>query len=261
MTDTSLTEETTAQSMDWFGRVVSVLAFLVCAFGVYVLGDYILSRPAAQVLVVESQLSKPEQRFIASQLNDKVEGNFFTADIQQLQSQVADIGWVEAVRISRQWPNGLIVQAVPRHPVARFGSTRFLSQDGTIFEPLDDDLVLVNQANLPMMYGPDYKTAEMMQQYRQVNDWFKTSDMRVTEVSLTDRMTWFFKFNTGMRVIVDRENAHAKLYRLSTLSQAQLKPVWNKIAAVDLRYRNGMSVLWKGNKKPTEFNQTRINQL
>lgn len=262
MTNIEQTEnESLTQSNDWAGRFVSLLAVVVCLFGVFVLGNYIVSRPAARILVKEELLTKPEQQFIARQLANRVEGNFFTANIHTLKDEVSKIDWVKAVSVSRQWPDGLVVEVVPRHPVARFGSTRFLSQDGTIFQPLDDNKALIDKASLPMIYGPDFKTADMMQQYRQVNAWFEKAGMQIKEISLTDRMTWFFKFDNGMRVIVDRENAQAKLFRLSILSQTQLQSVWAKVSAVDLRYRNGMAVLWKGNRKPTEFNQAEINRL
>lgn len=241
--------------VDMVSWVMYLAAFLVSAFGVFVVSQYVLSRPAAQVLIKENELTTQQQRHIAQVITDQVVGNFFTADIVSLRNQVASIDWVKDVRIVRQWPNGLAVNAVARHPIARFGSERFISQDGTVFNQLQ----LQQATDLPMMYGPKHKTADMMQQYRQVNDWFREANMSLDEVSLTDRMTWFFKFDNGMRVIVDRDNTQAKLYRLSVLSRAQLQPVWSRIDAVDLRYRNGMAVLWKDNKKPAEFTQARLN--
>ena len=46
----------------------------------------------------------------------------------------------------------------------------------------------------------------------------------------------------------------SKLQRLSHLAQTDLKPVWPKISAIDLRYRNGLSLQWKNAIPPKIVN-------
>ena len=55
-------------------------------------------------------------------------------------------------------------------------------------------------------------------------------------------MTWFMQFDSGLRVIVDQDQTMSKLQRLSYLAQSDLKPVWAKVSAIDLRYRNGLAI-------------------
>jgi cell division protein FtsQ len=67
-------------------------------------------------------------------------------------------------------------------------------------------------------------------------------------------MTWFMQFDSGLRVIVDQDQMMSKLQRLSYLAQSDLKPVWNQIAAIDVRYRNGLSIQWKSSVPPKIVN-------
>ncbi len=76
------------------------------------------------------------------------------------------------------------------------------------------------------------------------------STIRLKELYLTERMTWFMQFDSGLRIIVDKDQTMSKLQRLRHLAQSDLKPVWSKISAIDLRYRNGLAIQWKNSIPP-----------
>lgn len=69
--------------------------------------------------------------------------------------------------------------------------------------------------------------------------------LKVEEVILTPRMTWLFRFDNGLRVLVDKDSTSEKLYQLSILLMHQLKPRLPNIQTIDLRYKNGMTLTWK----------------
>lgn len=235
------------QNQERFGYVLSWLFFLLAAavflFGCYAAYQGIVTRPQANVMLVNSNLSSQRQQDVKNQLNNAVQGNFFTADLHHVKAQVADLDWVKSVKVSRQWPNGIAVDILPRHAVARFGSERLMSGDGKVFS--GEDLRSAAYQSLPLLYGPKDKSAQMMRQYYQINQWFANTGLKLSELSLTEQMTWFLKFDNGLRVIVDKENSQAKLFRLSQLLTHQLAPVSKNIEAVDLRYRNGMAISWQ----------------
>ena len=94
----------------------------------------------------------------------------------------------------------------------------------------------------------------MMRRYNEINQLFLPQGIRLKELYLTERMTWFMQFDSGLRIIVDKDQTMSKLQRLSHLSQSDLKPVWSKISAIDLRYRNGLSIQWKNSIPPKIVN-------
>ena len=94
----------------------------------------------------------------------------------------------------------------------------------------------------------------MMRRYNEINQLFLPVNVRLKELYLTERMTWFMQFDSGLRVIVDQDQTMSKLQRLSHLAQSDLKPVWSKISSIDLRYRNGLAIQWKNSTSPSIIN-------
>ena len=110
--------------------------------------------------------------------------------------------------------------------------------------------------DLPLLFGPIGKTAYVMEQYRSFNDRFRVLGLKVVELHLTERRTWFLRFDTGMQLILDQNQINDKLQRFLWLYERELTPYADRIASIDLRYRNGLAVAWKeGQAVPVSNNQ------
>ncbi len=230
----------------WWGSwLLVVLAVLLCAVGVWAVANTIKHAPAATVEVA-GDLTPLQQKLLADQVQPLVKEGFFTTDLETLRDQALTLPWVDRVVVTRRWPNGMVVRATPRHPIARWGSGRLLSDSGHIFV----EASYVDRRDLPLLHGPAMYSVQLMQQYRQINQWFAPLGMQLRELHLTERMTWFMQFNTGTRVIVDQDQTLTKLQRLSQLGLTDLKSVWPNVVAADLRYRNGIALQWKNAQLP-----------
>ncbi len=234
------------ERLSWFGSwLLLLLAFVLCVLGVLRLVQTIQAEPAAMITVA-GELSTRQRAVLTEQLQPLVKAGYFTADLTQIRDGALSKPWVDQVTVTRHWPNGIVVRVLPRHAVARWGSGRLLSDQAVVFveaEPVD-------RRDLPMLHGPASQSQLMMQQYQQINQWFAPLGMRLQELHLTERMTWFMKFDSGLRVIVDQEQTHTKLQRLSYLAKQGLNDAWPHIAAIDLRYRNGMALQWRTGRAP-----------
>ncbi len=230
----------------WWGSwLLVVLAILLCAVGVWAVLDTVKKAPAATVEVV-GDLSPLQQQLLAKKLQPLVKEGFFTSDLESLRDAALTLPWVDRVVVTRHWPSGMVVRATPRHPIARWGSGRLLSDSGHIFV----EATYVDRRDLPLLHGPAMYSVQLMKQYRQINQWFAPLGMQLRELHLTERMTWFMQFNTGMRVIVDQDQTFTKLQRLSQLGLTDLNLVWPEVVAADLRYRNGIALQWKNAQLP-----------
>lgn len=230
----------------WWGSWLLVLvAVVLCAIGLWAMLNTIKQAPAAKVEVV-GELDANQQQLLQTQLQPLVKQGFFTSDLEVLRDRALTLPWVDRVAVTRHWPNGIVVRATPRHPIARWGSGRLLSDSGHIFV----EATYVDRRDLPVLHGPSRYSVQLMQQYRQINQWFAPLGMQLRELHLTDRMTWFMQFNNGMRVIVDQDQTLTKLHQLSRLGLSELKAQWPNIVAVDLRYRNGLALQWKNAQPP-----------
>ncbi|OTG95700.1 cell division protein FtsQ/DivIB [Acinetobacter sp. ANC 3832] len=230
----------------WLLMIVACMVLIVGMFGLYKL---ITNAKVATLQIVGAD-SAIEKQQLTQHLAPIVKDNYFTSDLELIRDQALQISWVDRVVVSRAWPNSIRVRVMPRHAIARWGTGRLLSDGGEIYT----EAVIKNHSQLPLLHGPLSQSKVMMRRYNEINQLFLPVNLRLKELYLTERMTWFMQFDSGLRVIVDQDQTMSKLQRLSHLAQTDLKPVWPKIAAIDLRYRNGLSIQWKNSIVPKIIN-------
>jgi cell division protein FtsQ len=225
----------------WGSWFLLFLALVLCGMGGWGIVHRLLHAPVAQVIVT-GDIDAVEENVLQQKIQPLMQKNYFTADLVAIRDAALSFSWVESVMVTRHWPDGLIVRVIPRQPIARWGSGRLLSGQGIIFNEAAHN----DHLDLPLLHGPSGQSLIMMQQYQKINQWFAPLGLHLKELYLTDRMTWFMSFDSGLRVIVDQEQTNLKLQRLSELAQGndRLHQLWPRIASVDLRYRNGMAIQW-----------------
>lgn len=225
------------------------IAILICALGVYALYKVMTDAKQAE-LNVTGQISITEQKLLYQHVDPILTENYFTSDLGLIRDRALQLPWVERVVVARHWPDGIVLRVTPRHPIARWGTGRLLSDAGVVFSQPE----MTNTKHLPLLHGPSSQSQLMMQRYHQINQLFSPLNIRLKELYLTERMTWFMQFDSGLRLIVDQHQTMMKLQRLSELAENELKPIWSMVAAVDLRYRNGMALQWKNSRPPKIVN-------
>ena len=231
------------------GWILLLIAFAVLAIGLYGLYKVMTDATVAQLQVVGTN-SDVENQQLAQYINPIITDNYFTSDLEQIRDQALKVSWVDRVVVSRAWPNAIRVRVMPRHAIARWGTGRLLSDNGEVFS----EAVPQSHPNLPLLHGPVSQSKMMMRRYNEINQLFHPASLRLKELYLTERMTWFMQFDSGLRIIVDQDQTMNKLQRLSHLAQTELKPVWSNISAIDLRYRNGLAIQWKNAAPPKIVN-------
>lgn len=233
-------------------KTVSSWLLLLIAIFVLVVGCYAFYRIITDAHVAELKVtgtrSAAETQQIMQHVLPSVTHNYFTSNLTEIRDKTLELNWVDRVVVSRAWPNAIRVRIIPNHPIARWGTGRLLSDSGVIFSEVSPK----KNNDLPMMHGPSAQSNMMMRRYNEINQLFMPLELRLTELYLTDRMTWFMQFDSGLRIIVDQDQTMSKLQRLSHLAQQDLQGVWPKIASIDLRYRNGLAIQWQ-NAQPAKI--------
>lgn len=231
------------------GWLLLVIAFVVLAAGIFGLYKVMTDARVADLDVVGTR-SDAEHRQVMLHVAPTLQNNYFTSDLEQIRDRALELSWVDRVVVSRAWPNAIRVRVMPRHAIARWGTGRLLSDSGDVFA----EVTPKNYQQLPLLHGPISQSKTMMRRYNEINQLFLPVNLRLKELYLTERMTWFMQFDSGLRVIVDQDQTMSKLQRLSHLAQSDLKPVWPQISAIDLRYRNGLAIQWKSTAPPKIVN-------
>lgn len=230
----------------WLFMLFAVLVLLAGCYGLY---RVITDARVASLDIVGTQ-STLEQQQLSKHLQPVLKNNYFTSDLELIRDQALQVPWVDRVVVSRAWPNSIRVRVIERHPIARWGTGRLLSDTGVVFTQAQ----MADYSHLPMLHGPMSQSKVMMRRYHEINQLFQPAHLRLKDLYLTERMTWFMQFDSGLRVIVDQDQTMGKLQRLSQLAQLDLKPVWSDIAAIDLRYRNGLAIQWRNSTAPKIVN-------
>lgn len=252
VTDTRATHKTAYGTSLAFSPRLQLLGytFLVGALAVggWLMMKTVRAMPAA-VISINPQTMSNATPLTTGQINElqqvvgtKADTNIYQVNLQDYKNKIEAISWVNQVDIKRDWEKGLVVTVIPRQPVAKYGSEKLIDAQGQVFTPPDPEVL-----NQPWMQlqGDVATSATVMQQSKQVTEWFRPLGLKLEEVILTPRMTWLFRFDNGLRVLVDKDNTSEKLYKLSLLLQNQLKPKLAQIESLDLRYKNGMAVTWR----------------
>lgn len=231
------------------GWLLLVVAMLSCMVGAYAFYQVMTEAKIAELKVIGAR-NAAEHRQLIAHVGPVVQDNYFTSDLPEIRDKALELSWVDRVVVSRAWPNSIKLRVMPRHAIARWGTGRLLSDSGDIFTEVQASQV----QHLPLLHGPTTHAKMMMRRYHEINALFLPTNLRLKELYLTERMTWFMQFDNGLRVMVDKDQTMSKLQRLSHLAHRDLKPVWSKIAAIDLRYRNGMAIQWKNATAPQIVN-------
>ncbi|EXA66352.1 MULTISPECIES: cell division protein FtsQ/DivIB [Acinetobacter] len=231
------------------GWALLCVALVVLAFGIFGLYKVMTDAQVAELKVAGTR-SAAEERQVMQYVSPIVTENYFTSDLESIRDRALELSWVDRVVVSRAWPDKIHVRVMPHHAIARWGTGRLLSDSGIIFTEVSPK----DYSALPLLHGPSTHANTMMRRYNEINQLFLPQGIRLKELYLTERMTWFMQFDSGLRVIVDKDQTMSKLQRLSHLSYSELKPVWSKISAIDLRYRNGLAIQWKNSIPPKIVN-------
>ncbi|MBF7681817.1 cell division protein FtsQ/DivIB [Acinetobacter sp. B5B] len=223
------------------GWIILLFAACIAVVGAY--GSYkVFTDARVANLEVVGTRSSVEEHTLIQNIQPFVNKNYFTVDLETIRDQSLQLPWVDQVVVSRAWPDAIKVRIIPRHAVARWGTGRLLSDAGVVFKEATPQ----DHQSLPLLHGPVNQAPFMMRRYHEINQLFRPYQLHLTELYLTERMTWFMQFDSGLRLIVDQDQTMSKLQHLSQLAGQDLQPVWSQISTVDLRYRNGLSIQWKG---------------
>ncbi|HRA91842.1 MAG TPA: cell division protein FtsQ/DivIB, partial [Acinetobacter sp.] len=196
------------------GWILLLIALAVLAVGLYSFYKVMTDATVAQLQVVGTN-SDLENQQLQQHLSPIIQDNYFTSDLERIRDQALTVSWVDRVVVSRAWPNAIRVRVMPRHAIARWGTGRLLSDNGDVFS----EAVVKTHPNLPLLHGPVSQSKMMMRRYNEINQLFHPANLRLKELYLTERMTWFMQFDSGLRIIVDQDQTMTKLQRLSQLAQ------------------------------------------
>ena len=209
------------------------------------------SMPVRQVVFAE-ELPHTRRAELEEALPPALRGNFFSLDLEAVRGELERLPWVRKVELRRVWPARLEVKVEEHRPAARWGEGRdeLVNSFGEVFAASAPEVEI---GTLPLLYGPPGTAPEVLKRYGEFVGDFKALEQRPVQVTLSPRLAWQVKLDSGMLVQMGREQQKspvaARLRRFVAFYPELVAKRAGQPAVVDLRYPNGFAMRVAGEGK------------
>lgn len=162
-------------------------------------------------------------------------GGFFTVNLPLIHHTFEQLAWVKEVRVRRRWPDKVDVNITEHKPLAKWGTSGIVSDQGVLFYGA------ISEA-LPVFIGPDNRAKEVAQAYEKYSQMLKKANLAIKQLQLTKRNAWQMVTNNGITIELGRTNMDVRMGKFIRAYNKHLVKLNRKIAYVDLRYPNGFAI-------------------
>jgi len=227
------------------GAILTLVLFLVAAGGVawVYAGMIAQERWPIKWLEVDGPFERVGAEQVRAVLTPLVTGSYFTVNTKQMQSLSEEMPWIAKASVEKHWPDTVQVTIAEFTPVAHWINGQLLSADGSTFTvPSADEM-----QGLAWLEGPDTQLEVVFENWKKFDNQLEQIGQQVERMSVDARGSWSAKLSSGTEVKFGKGDVFKNLDRLintwaSLMDDQELPPV-----TVDLRYTNGLAVLWPKN--------------
>jgi cell division protein FtsQ len=198
--------------------------------------------PINQV-VVHGEFSFLDPVALEQKIQHKLEGSFFTLDVDKLRSIIEEDSWIYAVSIRKEWPQKIHVYVVEQEVFAVWNNDLLLNNFGEVFYADGKEV----PESLPRLFGPAGNEKDVIKGYVQMQHLLDLHGFNVSEVVLSERYAWQLWLDSGIHLNVGRDEKMKRVQRFVDLYPLLQEYNEKAIAKIDLRYDIGLAVLWRDN--------------
>jgi len=240
------------QAVAWqqvFRHVVVVVALvMVITSSVYLQQDDTL--PIVHV-TVEGEFIHVDKAVLVAAVSPYVRGSFMSIDVAGIRAAGEALPWVKQIQVRRVWPDSLHLIVEEQVAVAQWGDKALINIKGeTFYSPK-----AAFPKGLAVLQGPQNSHAVVTKRYQQMSKVLDDNNLTIKNLSMDERRAWSITLSNGMKVVLGRADSEQRFKRFVRVFQSGLNQFESQIAEMDMRYTNGLSVIWKQGQKP-DFNGT-----
>ncbi|MEE9357722.1 cell division protein FtsQ/DivIB [Candidatus Vondammii sp. HM_W22] len=207
-----------------------------------------------KVIRIDGDFKHLDRRQLEGAIGRAMGGNFFTVDLDGIREAGLDLAWVDQVTVRRIWPDTLKMTVREEIPLARWGKQQLVNHQGGVFSPLPKEI----PQGLPELAGPEGSAAEVVTQFVAMNHQVAGLDLSIMRLNMDARRAWSLVFNQGLELKLGRSQQEERLTRFIRIYRLIAKSEeTQRMKRVDLRYTNGVAVLWEERKQQEKMVMTR----
>ena len=203
-------------------------------------------------ITVEGEVDHNNATTLRANVTTRMTGNFFTADLTQVQHAFEGVPWVRLAVVQREFPNRLRVTLQEHRPVAYWGDeneSRLLNMYGEVFEA---NLADLENEKIPRLKGPDSESQLVWKMYQALVPMFRALAPDLGNLELTERGSWRAHLKQGAVIELGRGDVAEVTARMQRVDQTLLGVVQKlgkklqSLQSMDLRHDNGYAIRLHG---------------
>ena len=236
---------------------IAMIAVVLCAVAAFGLGfDYLLQPQMFPMRYIEihGDIRNAEPNRIRKAIAEVSPSNMLRIDIAKAAEAAEALPWIAYATIRRQWPDTLDVK-VKEHVIrARWGQGQWLDEMG-----IPVSLPDYENDELPWLRGPQGASQDMLAKYKTWSSVLDEKGLEIRELKKSGRGSWEMYARPSARdaqadnenqadqeihVLLGSSEPLAQLRRFAWLYEEVFGPLSERLATVDLRYPDGVSIRW-----------------
>ena len=229
-------------SFAWVNRVVPVVVICLSILLVRNLMNDPDVLPVNKIRV-HGTFVNVDEAMLHRAIDGVVAGGYFNVDVEKVKSVVESLPWVSHASVRRVWPDTLSVQVIEQKPVAISAENGLINIKGESFHPKKK----VNIEGLPVFKGKVELNAMMIETYHLINTSLTGIEQKIVYLEVDDRHAINFTMENGLTVVLGKDETDTRLNRFISIYKKLIANRLSDIAAIDLRYTNGLAIRWKNN--------------
>jgi len=246
--DEPMSARVSKANFGFFKKLFWPVLLVVLGVGTYEGAIYLMpyaDRPITKINV-QGDLSYISQQAVQQRIAPYVASTFFTIDLTSMRTELEQMPWIAHAEVRRVWPDQVVIRLEEQLPVARWGDSALLNNQGEAFAPRE----LANYEHLPQLVGPQRAQQQVMQQYQVLSQMLRPMGFSIARLELRERGSWFLTTGAGtagpgIEILLGRDHLVDKMRRFIIIYDKTLKDQITNIASIDLRYANGLAVGWR----------------
>lgn len=199
---------------------------------------------------LEGELTRNSVTTIRANAMPRLQGNFFSVDLQRGKAAFESVPWVRQAVVRRVWPDRLAVRLEEHHAVALWegddGNDRLVNSFGEVFEANVGD---VEDDGLPVLAGPEGSAPALLSMLERLRSVFEPMDRDIERLHLSGRGSWRVELDGDTTVELGRGSEDEVVARserfVRTLTQVT-GHFRSPVTYADLRHPEGYAVRMRG---------------
>lgn len=248
----TLQQKQERKPMDW-KKVLKQGAALLSVLLIIVGAVYVNQPETLPVMhvTVDGEIRHTDRDSLIKAVSPYVTGSFINVDVASIRDAGESLPWVKQIQVRRVWPDTLHLIVKEHTAIARWNETGLVSSTGEVFHPQTSTL----SSELVHLNGPEGTSEMMARRLVDIQRQLDELGLTIVTVSMDERRAWEFEFSNGLYLRLGRAKGDERLARFIDVYRSGLKRFETQIAEIDMRYTNGLAVVWKDGQRPN-FNGT-----